>query len=294
MRTGIMLNEIKRILVCENVSVRGEKVPPVVKAVELPNHITLPYVEQGTSTGIPMLLLHGFAGSWRSFELVLPHLNDSVHAFAITQRGHSNASAPQSGYRLDDFAGDVAAFMDALHLERAVIVGHSMGSAVAQRLALDYPDRILGLVLVGASLAARGDPDLQAFWDSTLSTLSDPIDPTFVRGFVDTTLAQPVPPEFFEAMMRDAQAVPARVWKEAFKGRLEEDLLGDLHKIEVPTLILWGDLDARGSRRDQEALEAMINSSRLVVYPGAGHDLHCEEPIRFASDLLSFIEGLAG
>lgn len=294
MRTGIMLNEIKRILVCENVSVRGEKVPPVVKAVELPNHITLPYVEQGTSTGIPMLLLHGFAGSWRSFELVLPHLNDSVHAFAITQRGHANASAPQSGYRLDDFAGDVAAFMDALHLERAVIVGHSMGSAVAQRLALDYPDRVLGLVLVGASLAARGDPDLQAFWDSTLSTLSDPIDPTFVRGFVDTTLAQTVPPEFFEAMMRDAQAVPARVWKEAFKGRLEEDLLGDLHKIEVPTLILWSDLDARGSRRDQEALEAMINSSRLVVYPGAGHDLHCEEPIRFASDLLSFIEGLAG
>lgn len=268
--------------------------PPVVKSVELPNHITLSYAEQGASAGIPMLLLHGFAGSWRSFELVLSHLSDSVHAFAITQRGHVNASAPQSGYRLDDFAGDVTAFMDALHLEHAVIVGHSMGAAVAQRLAVDHPDRVLGLVLMGASLAALGDPDLQAFWDSTLSKLTDPIDPTFVRGFIDTTLAQSVPPEFFEVIMQDAQAVPARVWKEAFKRRLEEDISNDPPKIGVPTLIVWGDRDARCSQREQEELEAMINGSRLLVYPGAGHDLHCEEPARFASDLLSFTEDLAG
>lgn len=268
--------------------------PAVVTSVELPNRVTLPYAEQGAPTGVPTVLLHGFAGSWRDFELVFPHLSDSVRAIAVTQRGHANASAPESGYHLDDFVADVAAFMDALHLERAVIVGHSMGSSVAQCLAVDHPDKVLGLVLVGTSLTARGDPALQAFWDSTLSTLTDPIDPAFVRGFLDTTLAQPVPPEFFEVLMRDTQAVPARVWKEAFKRRLEVDLSAAPPKIGVPTLIVWGDRDGRCSRREQEALKDMINGSRLLVYPGAGHSPPCEEPARFASDVLSFIADLAG
>ena len=104
---------------------------PVIQSVELPTGVRLPYVEQGDLTGVPVLLLHGYTDSWRSWDLVLPHLPDSIHAFALTQRGHGNADRPASGYRPHDFATDAAAFIDALDLGDVVIVGHSKGSIVA-------------------------------------------------------------------------------------------------------------------------------------------------------------------
>lgn len=132
----------------------------LLKSVELPNRVMLPYAEQGAAEGLPVVLLHGFADSWRSFDLVLPHLPRSIHAFALTQRGHGDASRPATGYGVRDFAADVALFQDAMHLPAAVIVGHSMGSAVALRYAIDRPEQTLAVVLVGASLSrpARGSP----------------------------------------------------------------------------------------------------------------------------------------
>lgn len=260
------------------------------KSVELPNQITLPYVEQGEATGVPVLLLHGFAGSHRSFEPVLQHLHESIHAFALTQRGHGEASKPAGGYRLHDLAADVAAFMDALQLEAAVVVGHSMGSAVAQRFAVDHPERLLGLVLVGSCITRPDDPDVQAFWDSTVSELSDPIDPDFLRGFGKSLFAQPIPQATFEALVEDVRKVPARVWKALWKGRLEEDLPSEAGQIEAPTLIVWGDQDTRCLRGDQDTLVEAIPNTRLVVYRGAGHELHVEEPERFAADLTTFID----
>jgi pimeloyl-ACP methyl ester carboxylesterase len=76
----------------------------------------LPYVEQGDADGVPVVLLHGVTDSWRSFEPVLPHLPDSIRAIAVTQRGHGDAPKPESGYLIEDLAGDVVALMDELQL----------------------------------------------------------------------------------------------------------------------------------------------------------------------------------
>jgi non-heme chloroperoxidase len=69
----------------------GQRTAPMIKSVELPNRIQLQYVEQGDPARIPLLLLHGVTDSRHSFELVLPHLPESIHAFALTQRGHGDA-----------------------------------------------------------------------------------------------------------------------------------------------------------------------------------------------------------
>lgn len=95
-----------------------------IKSIELPHRLKLEYVEQGDRNGVPVIFLHGITDSWRSFELVLPHVPKSVRAFALSQRGHGESERPQSDYHPRDFADDVAAFMDALELKRAVIVGH--------------------------------------------------------------------------------------------------------------------------------------------------------------------------
>jgi pimeloyl-ACP methyl ester carboxylesterase len=263
-----------------------------VITVELPNQVKLQYVEQGNSSGLPLILLHGYADSWRSFERVLPHLPKSIRAFALTQRGHGDASRHVTGYRPLDFENDLVGFMDALELNTAVIAGGSSGGIIARRFAIDYTNRTLGLILVGSPLTLKDKPSVLELWDSTISKLEDPIDPSFVRGFMMSQLAQHVPQAFLKTMLRENLKVPARVWMATLGGLLEDDSLEELNRIKAPTLIVWGDKDTVIPRSDQETLLERIAGSRLVVYPSAGHALYWEEPAQFASDIVAFIENL--
>jgi non-heme chloroperoxidase len=211
----------------------------VVKPVELPNRVTLHYVEQGDPSGTPLILLHAIADSWRSFELVLPHLPVSIHAFALTQRGHGDASRPESGYRPGDFAEDLVAFLDVIGVEAAVIVGGSSGGFAARRFAIDHPERTLGLVFLGSPLTLD-KPNVREMFDSTIAPMTDPIDPGFVREFALNTVAKPVPPEFLDSIVAENLKAPARVWKAVSEGLLEDTSAGELNRIIAPTLILWG------------------------------------------------------
>jgi pimeloyl-ACP methyl ester carboxylesterase len=261
-----------------------------VESIELPNHVMLPYVAHGDASGVPLLLLHGYADSWRSFGLVLPHLPPSIRAIALTQRGHGDASRPAHGYRTRDFSDDLAAFMDALGLGAAVIAGGSSGGLVARRFAIEHPDRTLGLALLGSPRTLRGKPGVQELWDAVVSKLIDPVDPEFVRNFAESTGSERVPQRFQATMVADNLKLPAHVWKQTFLGLLADDSASELGRIGAPTLIIWGDQDTIVSRDDQEALAAAIDGSRLVVYPGAGHALYWEEPERIAADLAAFVE----
>jgi pimeloyl-ACP methyl ester carboxylesterase len=259
--------------------------------LELPGRLRIKYVEQGDPTGVPLVLLHGITNSWHSYELVLPHLSPTIHAFALSQRGHGDSERTVSGYTPHEFAADVAAFLDEHGLARAVIVGMSMGGTVAQRFAIDYPDRAIGLVLISTFATFQDNLALPEFSD-VVSKLSDPIDASFVRGFQESTLAQPIPPAFLDTVVAESLKVPARVWQAALTGLVNNELFGELGQITAPTLIMWGDQDAYVPRTDAEKLAAAITGARLVVYPGTGHALHWEEPAHFAADLTAFVESL--
>ncbi len=262
---------------------------PAIHSTALTTGVRLPYVEQGDPAGVPVLLLHGYTDSWRSWKPVLPYLPATIHAFVPTQRGHGDADRPATGYGPRDFAADAAAFMDAVGIGPAVVVGTSMGSIVAQRFALDYPARTKGLVLVAAATTWRTPAALE-LWD-VVATLEDPIDPGFVREFQESTLAQPVAPAFIDTVVAESLKVPARVWRAALReGHLEANLATELGAIQAPTLIVSGDRDAIHLRSEQASLVRAIPDARLVVYPNAGHAIHWEEPTRFAADLLAFTE----
>jgi len=263
-----------------------------IQSVEVSRGIQLQYVEQGNPSGVPTLLLHGVTDSWRSFERVLPHLPGSIRAFAVTQRGHGDASRPATGYRTRDFGADVGGFIEALELGPAVVVGHSMGSTHALRFAIDHPELTLGIVDVGTFANYRQNAAVVEFREA-VSRLVDPIDPVFVREFQKSTLARPIPPEFLETAVRESLKLPARVWRALFDGFLEDDFAGELQEVTSPTLIIWGDRDAFAVRSDRDALLGSIKGSRGIVYEGAGHALHWEEPSRFAADLSQFVTMLA-
>jgi non-heme chloroperoxidase len=137
------------ILAIENSLYDGDNNRPVVKTVRLSNGVTLEYTEQGNVNGTPVVLLHGFPDSRCSYDMVLPHLPASIRAFSLSQRGYGNSDKPEKGYAPKDMAADVAAFLESLNIRQAIIVGHSMGSVVAQQFAIDYPGKTAGIVLFG-------------------------------------------------------------------------------------------------------------------------------------------------
>src|ERR671916_1402721 len=94
----------------------------------------LHYAERGDLTGEAIIFLQGYSDSWFSFSGVLSLLSPEYHAFALTERGHGDSDKPQCCYTLDDFAADVDAFMDAIGIEKATVVGHSGGSLIAGRV----------------------------------------------------------------------------------------------------------------------------------------------------------------
>jgi non-heme chloroperoxidase len=261
-------------------------------SIQLSTGVRLPYLEQGNPAGVPMVLLHGYSDSSRSFELLLPHLPDSVHAYALTQRGHGGADKPVRGYGPDHFAADVAAFLDAVGVETAVIVGHSGGSYAAQRFALDHPDRTLGLVLIGSFQAFRENPGVLEL-KQAIADLTDPVDREFVREFQESCVARPVAADFMEAIIDGSSRVPARVWKAYLEDILAADVPTKSGTIGAPTLIQWGDQDAFVPRSDQDALLAAIPRARLSSYRGTGHCPHWEEPERAAAEIAAFAAGVA-
>jgi pimeloyl-ACP methyl ester carboxylesterase len=261
----------------------------MIKSATLRNGIRLPYREQGDPAGLPVVMLHGITDSLHSFDPVLPYLPERIHALALTQRGHGDADRPAAGYRTRDFAADVGAFMDAVGLDSAVIVGHSMGSTNAARFAIDFPRRVSGLVLVGMFASYRKNAPLVDYVATTVSRLQDPIDVAIAREFQESTLAQPIPPDFLDIAVSESLQVPARAWRYAFAGLMEDDFTAQLNAIKAPTPLLWGDRDAMVPRGDQFAALGALPTATLSVYEGTGHAVHWEQPARFARDLVAFV-----
>jgi non-heme chloroperoxidase len=251
---------------------------------------TLHYAEQGDRSWEPIIFLHGYSDSWFSFSRVLPLLSSEYHAFALTQRGHGDSDKPQCCYTPEDFAADFNAFMDALGIDEATVVGASTGALFAQRVALSYPHRVSRLVLVGAQTPAN---EAIVGLREEVRVLEDPVPPEFVRAFQEGTIHQPVPQEFLDTVVSESLKLPARVWRDYLEQAvlsIDHDYVLALGEIDVPTLILWGEQDPLFPREEQERLAAAIPGAILKVYPETGHALHWDQPEWVVRDLEEFMK----
>ena len=251
--------------------------------------ITLDFLAEGDPDGRPILLLHGYTDSCRSFKTVLEAMPTQFRTLAPSLRGHGDSSRPSHGYRTRDFAEDVATFVRAVESRPVVVVGHSMGSAIALRLAIDHPDLVCGLVLVGAFATFSGNEGFVELYREGISELEDPVDERFVRDFQMSTLANPIDPGFMRSIVHESLKLPADVWKQAARGMLEDDFSQELDRVEARTRILWGDADVFSPRSDQARLVRSIAKADLSVHPGAGHALHWERPQALVAELQEFL-----
>jgi non-heme chloroperoxidase len=255
--------------------------------------LRLHYAEQGDPRGEAIVFLHGYSDSWFSFSRVLPLLSPEYHAFALTQRGHGDSDKPQCCYTPEDFAADVDAFMEALGIEEATLVGASTGALFAQRVALSYPRRVSRLVLVGAQTPANEANEVVLGLQEEVRALEDPVPPEFVRAFQEGTIHQPVPQEFLDTVVSESLKLPARVWRDYWEGAvlsIDRDYVLPLREIDVPTLMLWGERDPLFPREEQERLAAAIPRATLKVYPETGHAVHWDRPEWVVRDLEEFMK----
>jgi pimeloyl-ACP methyl ester carboxylesterase len=262
-----------------------------IRKIRLATGVSLSYLTHGDPAGVPVILLHGWAESSGSFDRLTPLLPPTVRALVPDLRGHGDADKPEGGYALGDFAADIAAFMTALGLSSASVVGSSSGGYVAQQLAIDCPDRVAYLALVGTPRSLHGRP---SFADE-VDRVTDPIDEAWVKGSLEWFPRwHDVPDWYIQDRIRDGLRMPARVWRDSLRGLTTAVPPSETGTITATTLIIWGDRDGLLSREDQVALSVAIPGSRLIVYEGTGHLVLWEEPERVARDVCDFLANGAG
>ena len=249
--------------------------------VTLPNGIRLSYVELGDPAGPPLLLLHGWTDSSRSWTPIAPYLLKH-RLLILDQRGHGGSDKPDCCYALSSFAHDARLFLDAKGIARTAIAGHSLGSMVAQNLAADHPERVSKLILIGSTAlapATRGD----YLWKNVSAMTSVDPNSSFLREWNPANGAIPVDPEFAAAAMDEIVATPLHVWRGVLReltgvpvGRLDAD-------IRAPTLILSGGSDLLFAPEHHQSLVRAIPHARAHVYPELGHNLLWERPKEIAA-----------
>lgn len=248
----------------------------------------LPYAEAGDpDADATVVLVHAVVETWRYLEPLLAALPAGVHALAPTQRGHPSVTGAEGGFGVGALVDDLVGFLDAVRLDRAVLVGTSSGGLTCQRVAAHHPERVAGLVLVSSPASLADHPAAAALRDE-IETLRDPLDRRFVEDFVRST-APGLPEPLVEAMVAESVAIPAAVWRESFAGILDAAPV-DLSLIRARTLLLCGSDDAI-VLADQAVLHSGIAGAELRLHPGVGHAPHLSHPGLVAADIAAFLRG---
>ena len=256
--------------------------------VRLPNGIRLAYVELGDPAGPPLLLLHGYTDSGRVWTVLAPQLSD--HRIIIPdQRGHGASDAPRCCYAMSDFAEDARLLMDSLGIERAAVVGHSMGSMVAQVLAAEHPERVERLVLVGSTALPAVTRD-HWMWTEIMA-LREPIasNAAFLRQWGPQSSPTPVDAGLVAFYEPEIAATPPHVWRAVLRDLLDVPIGRYAPDIRAPVQILSGGRDEIFPAEHHRSLLAAFPGADAHVFPDLGHNLIIERPDEVGPVLTRFL-----
>jgi pimeloyl-ACP methyl ester carboxylesterase len=259
------------------------------KEIVLPTGIRLAYVELGDPAGPPLVLLHGYTDTSRSWSLAAPYLSD-YRLIIPDQRGHGDADAPRCCYSLSAFADDAQLLLTALKIDRAAVAGHSLGSMIAMTMAAEYPERVSAIVLVGSTASApvkRGD----WLYDS-VAALRGPLDPAsqFAKDWHPANQPTPVDPAFAEAVNSDLYRIPPHVWRAVLRELAEVPAGRHAAEIKAPVLILSGGKDPLFGPPHHASLLKAFPQAEAHVFPELGHNPNWEQPDAVARRIDRFLQ----
>jgi pimeloyl-ACP methyl ester carboxylesterase len=216
----------------------------------------------------PLIFIHGAGGTHLHWPPQVRRLTGQrIYALDLPGHGKSGGVGSQS---VTDYARVVVDFLDANHMNTAIFVGHSMGSAISLTLALDFPKHVLGLGLVGSGARLRVSPQILE------NTNSKATFPLAIKLINDAGFGPSADPRM----------------KELAAQRMSEDVMRRLGEISVPTLILCGTEDLLTPMKYSEFLHDHIPAARLVTFPGAGHMVMLEQAEAVANALAEFADSI--
>lgn len=257
--------------------------------------VTLYYEEHG-SGGEALLWLHGSSGSHLGWAQVYPAFTSQYRCILYDHRDAGQSSASPRPYSIRDLADDAARLLDHLDVARAHVVGFSMGGAVAQELAINYPDRVLSLALIASYDAGdpRGADNLHS-WALMRKTFTPE---QFARATAPWVLTyrEYLIPGFVDGWIRRALENPLRMSEAAYERQQEavfgHDATDRLDRIMAPCLVVNGDDDILTPLRFAHTLTQRIPQARLEVIPEVGHGLLGVKPAAVADTLRRFFASL--
>ena len=248
--------------------------------------------------GPALLLLHGFTGSAATWT---PHTPawDGFTTVAVDLLGHGDSDCPPDAgrYRMERCVDDIVALLDQLSIERAAVLGYSMGGRIALRLALHSPGRFSALVLESASPGIEDAAEREARVRSD-AELADAIKRDGIAAFVDRWEAQPLfstqaklPDAIRSALREQRLRNDPRGLANSLRGigaGAAEPVSDRLTELRMPVLLITGALDEKYCSLARRTAAA-LRSQRHEVVPDAGHAVHLEQPETFAEAVRSFL-----
>jgi len=249
------------------------------------NGLEVAYQRRGD--GPPLVLLHGAAGDSRLWQPQLDALAGDFTVVAWDEPGAGRSSDLPAGFALEDYGSCLAALVDGLGLGPAHVAGLSWGGTVAQELYRQRPDLVATLLLVDTYAGWKGSlpaEEVRHRVEGARRMLDAPdFDPTLPGLFAGDPPAAFVP--LLEEMAADVRPASMRT---QLLLMAEIDQREFQPRIAVPTLLLWGELDARSPLRVAYEFERAIPDTTLVVIPGCGHVSNLERPEEFNEAVRSF------
>ena len=254
--------------------------------------------------GPPLVLLHALGESALDWRWVLPALARTHRVYAPDLPGFGAGAKPAADYSPTFFARFAADFLDALEVERAAVVGNSLGGLVALRLALTDPPRVAGLALVDSAGLGREVsyalrlPTFPAYGELAVARSKTPpgaIQRAWMKAGLLFAHPERVPTEWIEEQCRLArlpgflEAALAALRAQIDLGGQREVLLDRLSHLEMPTLVVWGTFDRIFPKSQAQEAVARLKQGSLELIPDCGHLPHVERPDIFVSALNRFL-----
>jgi pimeloyl-ACP methyl ester carboxylesterase len=267
------------------------------RIAHLENGEALAYIDMGNPTGTPVVLIHGYTDNARDWVPMLPFVSRDFRLILVDLRGHGKSDKPDCCYTRFDFAYDIVLLLDQLEIPKADVVGHSLGSIVAQTIAEYWPQRVDRAVLISSTGGSPpGSRNKAPAFDfaSQIRQLREPIEPDspFMIAWWDSPT--PVDAEFIRRERLDSAAIPLRVWlailDQSLAGNRYEDLQGSLPRLRAPTLLIWGSKDPIMEEPVRASLRRGMPSARVRIFDGLGHNPFWEKPAAVAQAVNDFFD----
>ena len=240
--------------------------------------------------GRPVILLHGWLGSWGLWQETMAYLGQYYRTYALDFWGFGESGNKRTSYAVADFISLVDQFMEDLGIAQAPLVGHSMGGTVSLGVAIRYPQRVRRVVVIGSPIdGASLSFLLKMFGWKPFAALTYHNLWALKAGFHLLARYYSRDPRWPEMMDRDISRVTLESFCLSIASLRRTDLRPQLSRVRVPVMGMYGAKDIVVHPRQWQPIQASLPGARIERYPQAGHFIMLDEPQLFMRDLHNFL-----